>query len=106
MGIIANGKLMTALIFCEIVGNLVESYNVFELVASKEKEVKERMARKWNTAMAKEMAFGPSITDVPGFLLTAKWTRIKVKLQDGLFSAAKPVSDCSRLYPMIPIRPC
>ena len=51
---------------------------MFELVASKEREIKSRMAQKWNTAMAQEMAFGPSVNDIPGFMLTAKWTQIKV----------------------------
>ena len=58
--------------------NLVEGNNVFELVASKERELKARMARKWNTAMSKNLAFGPSVNDIPGFVLTAKWTQLKV----------------------------
>ena len=51
---------------------------MFELVAAKESEIKARMAQKWNTTMAKDMAFGSSVSDIPGFVLTAKWTRIKV----------------------------
>lgn len=59
-------------------GNLVESYNVFELVASKEHELKTKLARKWNTAMSKKLAFGPSPSEIPWFVLTAKWTQLKV----------------------------
>lgn len=59
-------------------GNLVESYNVFELVASKEQELKAKLTRKWNTAMSKKLAFGPSPGEVPWFVLTAKWTQLKV----------------------------
>ena len=63
--------------------NLVESSNVFEMVAASEQAVKARALRKWNTAMSRGLAFGPAVGGIPWFLLTAKWAQLKVRHAGG-----------------------
>lgn len=56
---------------------------MFEMVATCERAVKAHALRKWNTAMARSLAFGPAVGDTPWFLLTAKWAQLQVTSTGG-----------------------
>lgn len=53
-------------------GNLAEAHSAFEPV------LVPPLPRVWNTQFSKGMAFGPSASEVPYFLLTADWPTLQV----------------------------
>jgi hypothetical protein len=70
--------MMILFLLFALTDNLVEHSNVFELFKDRQQELRAKEAQKWKTDMATSLSFGPAPQDTPWFLLSAKWTRLKV----------------------------